>query len=90
MAKGEKPAYEKKAESQDDRAPTRFVVLGGICFVLSFIVWSGIALFGLADGIYILRKYPHKKIHGIIPIILNGWRSIDVIVLLAAYAVTMS
>jgi len=61
-----------------DRVPSKFIITGGLSFVFALIITPWISIVGVIDGIYILAKYPHKKIHGIIPLVLN------VVVLLSA------
>ena len=63
---------------KEDKVPSKFVILGGAFFVFGVIISPLLSIVGILDGIYILRKYPHKKIHGIIPLVLN------VVVLLSA------
>ncbi|UCD03392.1 MAG: hypothetical protein JSV63_02035 [Candidatus Aenigmatarchaeota archaeon] len=55
----------------EERVPRIFVAIGGLAFIitLSGSIWT--AVLGILIGFHILEKYPDKKIHGIIPIVMN-------------------
>ena len=55
-----------------ERVPKKLVIGGGICFVVGFLLFPPISIIGFLIGLHILKKYPHKRMHGLIPLILNG------------------
>lgn len=69
----------------EERVPRKFVIIGGISFLLAMLVFPWTALIGIADGIYILKNYPTKHIHGIIPIILNFLALLPTLIAIGLY-----
>jgi len=58
-------------KTPEGKVPTPLVVGGGLCFVLTFLAHPVFSIIGILLGVYIIYRYPAKKIHGIIPILLN-------------------
>jgi hypothetical protein len=70
----------------EERVPGMLVAIGGLCFVFSLLLNSlGTAIIGILVGIHILRAYPHKSIHGIIPIVLNSIALVLILVIMVIW-----
>jgi hypothetical protein len=58
-------------DKKDERIPHKFLLISALSFGLGFLINPLIGFIGIGTGIYMVKKYPKKKIHGIMSILLN-------------------